>query len=485
MKPVSDAQAAAALEEENPYLTGKFAPITTEIVVEEPEVIGEIPSDLEGMFLRNGSNPKYKPKGKYHWFDGDGMIHGMLIRDGKATYRNRFIQTAGLAREDEAGDSLYKGIMEPPDFSHPGGPFKNTANTDLIYHDGRLLALWWLGDKAHHVRLPDLETIGTVDFCGKLARGITAHPKNDPRTGEMIFFDYDLRPPFMNYGVVNAEGEIVHQTPIELPGARLQHDIAITENYSILLDMPMYWDPELLMRGKQKVVYNKEMPGRIGVIPRHGDGDSVRWFETDAFYMYHTINAYEDNGAILLVGCRIDNPIPSSRENPENKPRLSFLQMEPYLTRWRLDLETGLVKQETLDDVTSEFPRTNDTTLGSYQRYSYNPRIAQQPQLLFDGLIKYDLKTGGSETLEYGEACWGGEASFAPRTNALDEDDGYLLTFLYDEMNDNSELIIVDAKDVAAGPVARIQIPQRVPIGYHTRWVSSDELAKQRGGFEA
>lgn len=479
MKPIDDARAAAALDSDNPYLTGRFAPIQDEIVAEDLTVLGELPEDIEGMFLRNGSNPRFAPKGRYHWFDGDAMIHAMTIRGGKATYRNRYIRTKGFLEDEAAGESTYRGIMESPDMSRPGGPFKNTANTDLVYHDGKLLALWWLGGNAHHVRLPDLETMGEVDFCGKLARGISAHPKVDARTGEMMFFDYDLVPPFMNYGVVDAKGVLVHQTPIEIPGARLQHDIAITENYTLLFDMPMYWDPELLMRGKTKVVYNKEMPGRIGVIPRYGSGDQIRWFETDAFYMYHTINAYEENGEVVLVGCRIDDPIPKDRENVERKARLSFLQMEPYLTRWRLNLGSGLVKRETLDDVATEFPRTNDTSLGRYQRYTYNPRIAHEPQLLFDGLVKYDLERGTSETHAYGAGRWGGEASFAPRANAVDEDDGYLLTFLYDEAAEISELLVIDAKDMAAGPIARIQIPQRVPIGYHTRWVSQSEIDKQ------
>jgi len=477
MEPVDKQQAVAAFDDESDYLNGKFSPIEDEMVAENLTVLGEIPSDLEGMFLRNGPNPKFSPKGRYHWFDGDGMIHAVQLQGGKATYRNRYIRTRGLKTEEEAGEAQWTGIMERPDFSKPGGPFKNTGNTDLHFHAGKLLALWWLGGKAHDIRLPDLETLGEYDFGGALQRGIASHPKTDPRTGEMMFFDYDVLPPFMFYGVVNAQGEVIHQTPIEFPGARLQHDIAITENYTLLFDMPMYWDPEALMQGKAKVVFDKTMPTRIGVIGRHAAGDTIRWFETGPFYMYHTINAYEDGDEIVLVGCRIESPVPKSRENPQNKPRLSYLELDPYLTRWRLNLTTGLVKEEILDDVPSEFPRTNDTTLGVKQRFSYNPRIAQRPQLLFDGLIKYDTDTGASETHTYGADRWGGEAAFAPRANATAEDDGYLVTFVYDEGRNESELVIVDATDVSAGPVARVRIPRRVPIGYHACWVGAGELA--------
>lgn len=478
MEPVDKAQALDVMTQDDPYLVGKFRPIQDEIVAEDLHVKGELPRDLEGMFLRNSPNPRFPPKGKYHWFDGDGMIHGVLIRDGKATYRNRYIQTAGLKLEEKAGHALYTGINERPNRGLPDGPFKNTANTDLRYHNGRLLALWWLGGDAYQVRVPDLETLGIPEFCSRLACGIASHPKVDPATGDMMFFDYAMTPPFMSYGVINARGEVVHQTPIELPGARLQHDIAFTPNYTLLFDMPMYWDPALLLQGKTKVVFNADMPARIGVIPRFGT--QPRWFDAEAFYMYHTINAYEDGDEIVLTGCHIENPIPGRKDNPFRRPRLGFLELHPFLCRWRLNLKDGSVKHQILDDVPSEFPRTNETSMGRRQRFSYNPRIAAEPELLFNGLIKYDTETGRSWTCDYGPGRWGGEAAFAPRANARDEDDGYLINFLYDEGAQNSELLIIDAKDLAAGPVAAVQIPQRVPIGYHTCWVSAAELAQQR-----
>ncbi|HRK36736.1 MAG TPA: carotenoid oxygenase family protein, partial [Candidatus Hydrogenedentes bacterium] len=440
----------------------------------------ELPNDLEGLFLRNSSNPRFQPKGRYHWFDGDGMVHGVLFRDGKASYRNRYIRTRGLESELQAGEAVYTGIMEKPDLTRRGGPFKNTANTDLVFHGGKLLALWWLGGKAHRLSAPELETLGSWDFCGTLMRGIASHPKVDPRTGEMMFFDFSMLPPYMTYGVVSPSGEIVHQTPIELPGARLQHDIAITPNYTLVFDMPLFWDPEYLAVGKLKVKFDKSLPSRIGVIPRYGDGATIRWFDCNPFYMYHTINAYEVENEIVLTGCRIENPVPASRENKSRMPRLEILELDPYLTRWRINLFTGLVKEEKLDDVPSEFPRTNDSSLGVQQRFSYNPRIAREEQLLFDAVIKYDTTTGASQTYEYGANKWGGETPFAPRTNARDEDDGYLLTFVYNENDDTSELVIIDAKNVAAGPVARLRIPQRVPIGYHTCWVPAEKLATQR-----
>jgi len=304
---------------EEPYLKGAYRPLIRELTRDNLRVRGSLPTDLQGMFVSNSSNPRFAPQGKYHWFDGDGMLHGVLIRDGTASYRNRFVRTEGLQHEEQCGEAVYGGIREKPDFSLPGGPFKDTGNTDLVFHDGRLLALWWLGGKARHIQLPELETIGNCDFRGRLKTGISAHAKVDPRTGEMVFFDYSIVPPYLTYGVVSAAGEICHLIPIDLPGSRAQHDIALTENYTLLFDMPMFFDPQALQEGVMQTVFARDMPARIGLIPRHGK--DVQWFETEAFYMYHTINAYEQ---VVLLGCRIADPLKRKNEDAGDRVRLGF-----------------------------------------------------------------------------------------------------------------------------------------------------------------
>ena len=459
-----------------PYLDGPFAPIDTEITAEQLPVRGQLPRDLQGVFIRNGANPKFRPAGRHHWFDGDGMLHGLYLSDGAATYRNRYVRTSGLASDEAAGSALTGGILEPPDVQRVGGPYKNTGNTDIVYHDGKLLALWWLGGAAHQVRVEDLVTIGEYTFGGALQRGIASHPKIDPVTGEMMFFDYALQPPFMYYGVVDRQGNVSHQIPVELPGPRLQHDMAITRNYTILFDFPLYWDPRLLAHGKTRVVFNPELPSRFGVLPRYGTSEEVRWFEAPACYMYHTINAYEEGDALTLLGCSIRNPIAAERSAPQQWPRLDIIELEPYLTQWRFDLSAGTVSDTILDDVPTEFPRMNDGWHTQLARYSYNPRIARTAGLLFDGLIKYDLQSGTSEALDYDPGTFGGETVFAPRPNTQDEDDGYLLTFVTDGTEKCSELWITDAREVSTGPVARVQIPQRVPIGYHACWIPAERI---------
>lgn len=466
-----------------PYLSGNYAPIPTEIEADGLRcAAGAIPRDLAGFFARNGSNPRFPVKGRYHWFDGDGMIHGIHFEDGRASYRNRWIRTEAFLAEDQAGESLWTGVTERPDFTNPRGPLKDTSNTDLVFHAGRLLSLWWLGGPAYRIACPSLATEGVETWSGKV-KTISAHPKVDAVTGEMMFFDYKPFPPYLVYGVISPAGELSHFTPIELPGPRLQHDMAITERFSILLDMSMMWDPKLLAQGRTKVAFFRDKPARFGVIPRHGKGEEIRWFEASPFYMYHTINAWEEGDtAIVVVGCKIEDPLagdPNNKDDGREAPAIGFLRLSPRLCRWRLDLVSGKVSEEILDDTFAEFPRMDNRVLGRRSRFSYNGRIAAAPTMFFDGVIKYDTDTGQSWTRRYPEGWFGGETVFAPRVGSRAEDDGYLLTFVAEEASGTSELWVMDAAHVEDEPVARVSIPQRVPTGYHTWWVGAEAMGKQ------
>lgn len=483
---------AAPWTHPHPYLSGRFAPVFDEISSDPLPIVGELPRDLRGTYVRNSSNPRFAPKGRYHWFDGDGMIHAISIEDGVARYRNRWVRTKAFAAETEAGCALWTGVTERPDFTNPRGPFKDSANTDLVYHAGKLLALWWLGGEPYVVRLPDLATCGTESF-GEKIRTVSAHPKVDARTGEMMIFDYKPYPPYLSYGVIGADGTLSHFTTLDMPGPRLQHDMAITENYSLLFDMSLMWDPELLKVGKTRVRFFRDKPSRIGVLPRYGKGEQIRWFTCSPFYMYHTINAWEEGDKIVLVGCRIEYPLADDPENPASQgvvPTLGFLRLAPHLHRWTLDLVTGSVREEVLDDEFTEFPRMDNRLLGRHSRYSYNPRIGRVPEMNFNGIVKYDTDRGTSETYDMPAGSYCGETTFAPRAgeslpssdqdkNRAREDDGYVLTFA--EIGDErSELQIFDARAVDRGPLARVQLPRRVPTGYHTYWISEEELAHQR-----
>jgi carotenoid cleavage dioxygenase-like enzyme len=468
-----------------PYLTGNYAPQPEEISAPDLAVIGHLPPDLCGIFTRNGSNPRFVPPGRYHWFDGDGMVHAVAFESGRATYRNRYVRTRGLAAEIEAGHALWKGLEERPDFANSRGPYKDTANTDLVYHAGELLALWWLGGKPYVIDLPSLETRGTKRYDGKLGKGLSAHPKVDPATGEMMFIDYGPLPPYLTYGVVSKEGAIIHLTPIDLPGPRLQHDIAITPRFTVLMDLPMYFDPEKLALGRTVPRFYRDQPSRFGIIPRHGTNADVRWFEASPCYVYHAVNAWEEGDKVILLGCKIENPLTGDPANPRVErevPAIGMLRLDPVLCRWTFDLATGKAHEEKLDDTFAEFPRMDDRSRGKKTRYSYHQRVVAGPTLLFDGVIKYDVARGGSETHRYPAGWFGGETAFCPRVGSVEEDDGYLCTFVVEEATGASELYVIDARDVAREPVARVKIPHRVPTGYHACWVSADDLKAQRTG---
>jgi carotenoid cleavage dioxygenase len=397
-------------------LSGNYAPIATEIATEPLEVIGALPRDLRGTFVRIGANPRFAPKGRHHWFDGDGMLHAVHFEEGRARYRNRWVRTRAFVEEERAGHPLWSGVTERPDFTNPRGPFKDTANTDVVHHAGKLLALWWLGGEPYHVALPSLETCGVETFGGP-PRTISAHPKVDPVTGEMMVFDYKPYPPYLSYGVVDRHGTLTHWTTIDLPGPRLQHDMAITERHTLLFDMSMMWDPELLARGQTRVRFFRDRPSRIGVLPRHAPGREVRWFETSPFYMYHSINAWDaGDDRIVLLGCKIEHPLAGDPDNPRSvvAPTIGFLRLAPSLTRWTIDLRAGSVKEERLDDTSAEFPRMDNRVLGRASRYTYAPRIAAAPTLLFDGVIQYDTDRGTQRTHRYPQGWFGGETPFAP-----------------------------------------------------------------------
>ncbi|MBG1265996.1 carotenoid oxygenase family protein [Nostoc sp. WHI] len=455
----------------NPYLDRNFAPVHEEITTDKLPVIGELPLDLLGMFVRNGSNPQWTPIGQYHWFDGDGMLHGVQISNGIATYRNRYVQTTAWKKEREAGKALWTGFLEPPQLNNPYSGYKNTANTALVWHAGQMLALNE-GGNPHAIKLPELETIGQYTYNDKLVSAFTAHPKVDPVTGEMIFFGYSLFiPPYLKYSVVSAQGELLWTVPIDLPMGVIMHDFAITENYTIFMDLPLTFNPERSQQGKPVMMFECDRSSRFGILPRHGDNSSIRWFESPSCYVFHTLNAYEDKDEVVLIACRISSTTSFSSDDSQLDTQADI----PRLHRWRFNLNTGAVHEEMLDDVASEFPRINENRLGRQTRYGYTNKTANSPLPLFEGIIKYDFSSGQSQTHQFGQGRYGGETVFAPRPGAIAEDDGWLMTFVYDEGSGTSELVVVNAQDVTGEPVARVIIPQRVPYGFHAIWVAGEQ----------
>ena len=457
----------AALNKINPYLHGLYAPVNDELSADSLDVIGEIPRDLNGGYFRNGPNPKTPPKGMHHWFDGDGMIHGVWFEDGKARYRNRYVQTQDFAAN---GDGALTGIFEPArDAAGRSVHYKDTANTDLVVHNGRLLALWYISGQPVAVDATTLETIGAENFGGRLPHNVSAHSKTDPETGEFVFFDYALYEPKMSTGTVSATGALTHFQEVDLPGPRLPHDMGMTENYVILHDLPVVFT-EAAIRNRMWQIHVADMPTRFGVVPRKG-GDP-KWFEFPTCYVYHVINSWEEGDEVVMAACKM---VPNGlAPDPKYGPYAAMadvlaLRAQPFL--WRMNMKTGEGREEQLDDALSEFPVVNNDLAGRKTKFSYHVVFDDCIEQRFSALLKYDLETGVSARHDFPEGVYGSEPAFAPKTKNSGEDDGYLITFTADR-NGNSEAQIIDARNFSAPPLARVKLSQRVPAGFHGIWAA-------------
>lgn len=466
----------------NPYLDGVWAPVTEEIVVDDLEVIGEIPRDLNGSYFRNGPNPMFQPRGRYHVFDGDGMLHAAEFSDGSVVYRNRWIRTDGLAMEENAGRALWPGLIERPDRKletgwGSDGWLKDNSNTDVTVFDGRLVTTFYQCGEGYLLDPATLETTGRLPLGALGARSISAHSMVDEHSGELLFFDYSTRSPHMTYGVLSPDGKLAHHTPVELPGPRLPHTLAFTERYTVLMDLPLFWDPELLERDIHKVTFFPDIPSRFGIVERYGSGEDIRWFEAEPGYIYHISNAWEEGDEIVMDGCRIETPEPPPVT--DSMRALDWGKLDTRLYRWRFDLASGETREEWRDDLFTEFPTINSRYLGRKSRYAYHVLVDQDNLTLrFEGLAKYDLESGSAEVHRFEPGCYGSESPFAPRDGAAAEDDGYLVSFVTDERSLRSELQVFDARELAAGPVARVLLPVRVPPGFHSYWAPAAAIQR-------
>ncbi len=468
---------------DHPYLNGPWTPQHEEVNAYELEVIeGAVPTDLDGVYLRNTENQIHAPLGRYHPFDGDGMIHQIEFRRGVVSYRNRFVRTRCLQAEQESGGSLWGGLMDSPDTSlRPGfgahGALKDSSSTDVTVHAGVALSTFYQCGEAYCVDPKTLETLGVAAW-GPL-EGVSAHPKVDPNTHELMFFNYSKHAPYMHYGIVDRNQKLVHYVPIPLPGPRLPHDMAITRQFSILNDLPAFWDEELL-KSNVHAVRMHDLASRFCVIPRHGRTDELRWFEAEPTYVLHFLNAYELGDEIVMDGYFQEDPTPRTRKDVES----SYARLMTYLDensfrsklhRWRFNLRTGRTTEERLDDAILEFGTINQRFTGVRNRYAYST-IARPGWFLFTGFVKHDLETGKSWTLNLEPGRYASEAPFAPRVDAKDEDDGYLVSFITDENTGTSECILVDAKRFEDGPVCRIALPHKICSGTHAHWAERSQI---------
>ena len=447
---------ASKVDETAWHLQGNWAPVKEELTVSDLEVKGEVPKEINGLYIRNGMNPRSGFSD--HWFFGNGMLHGFNFEDGKVSYKNRYVRTPYYEKDLDIIGSF-------------GDLSASPANTHIIKHADKFLAL----EEAH---LPwevdeNLETKGAYDFNGKLKGAMTAHPRTCPKTGELLFFSYSvMSEPYLTYYRVNPAGKLVQIEPIELPRAVMMHDWNVTENHVVFMDLPIISDMNLAVETGSPFGFKPEFGARLGVMPREGSNSDVRWFDIDPCYVFHPLNSYEEGNKIILHVCRQQEAMVGGFQDIYGGETTVA-----RLWKWTIDLELGSVKEEQIDDAPCDFPRIDDRKIGFKNDYGYFTTLETDVESLTIGrhLLKYDLVNNKRLTHDLGENVTGGEALFVPRTANSSEDDGWVISLAYEAETDRSKLIIINSQDFESAPVAEIYAPQRVPNGAHGSWVSKEQ----------
>ena len=442
----------------DPYLQRNFAPVERESTLLERELVveGELPKDLNGVLLRNGPNPVGEVGAGHHWFTGDAMLHAIELGDGRArSYRNRWVRTEALER--------VLGLPAAP-VSPLQPPIQGSGNVNVIRHGNRILALPEVGLPYELDR--ELGTVRQYDFAGALKSSMTAHPKIDPVSGELLFFGYDFGAVHLRYHRARKDGVLDRTVDITTPQITMIHDFGVTQTRVVFMDLPVVFDLNLVAQGfRMPFRWDDSHQARIGVMPRDGGDADVRWIEIDPCYVYHPLNAYDDGAKIVMDVVRHDRTFDVSRSGPEHTS-------DPKLVRWEIDPAAGTLRSSVLDDRGQEFPRVDPRRETLPHRYGYAVEAsisANTSGLQFGNLLKHDLQRGTSEVHALGAGRSASEGIFVPSGQA--EDDGYVLATVYDAQRNASDVLVIDARNFTRKPLATIKLPVRIPFGFHGNFV--------------
>ncbi|QNO27679.1 carotenoid oxygenase family protein [Sphingopyxis sp. OPL5] len=470
---------------DHPYLSGHHQPVRFEGTAPDLIVEGEIPADLVGVFYRNGPEPLYPTReGEYHWFDGDGMVYAFHIEGGRAAMLNRWVRTEKFELEKAAGKRLF-GLFGNPMTADPSvaGKRYNTANTNIIVHGGKLLALME-GAPAVQLDPRTLETLGEEHYGGTITTTFSAHPKIDHFTGELINIGMAINGPMgapqMRYDVIAADGSVRRAEVIDMPHNALMHTFFLTENWVVFPVIPIDADLGRFMKGGPMTAWVNGRPTKFGVMPREGSASDIRWFDYEPRHMFHELNVWEQDGKIVADVAAANG---TALFPDETGVKRTHGDTQQSLRRWTIDPGTNgngtWIKEETLNDRDIQFPRPDDRFMTRASRHSFaninlNSRDGRAEGM--DGVLRFDTVSGQEDYYHFGNGASCGEMIFAPRVGAQGEGDGYAMTLVHRAGAATSELAIFDALDIAAGPVAMVQIPFRVPSGFHCNFYAADSM---------
>jgi len=444
----------------HPYLTGIHAPMGEELTLTALAVEGKIPAGLDGRYLRIGPNPVGQPNpARYHWFTGDGMVHGVRIGQGQALwYRNRWVRTSAVSA----------ALGEP---ARPGARLRESAvNTNIIGHAGKFWALVEAGGAP--VELDgELETVAHDAFGGTLQNAFSAHPHRDSETGELHAICYNATDlTHIYHVVVGSDGLVRREEPVAVAHGPSIHDCAITQKYVLVFDLPVTFSGPAMLAGYGfPYRWNAAHQARVGLLGRDARGEDVIWCAVEPCYVYHPCNAYDLADGRVVVDLAVHD---RNSHRDFRGPDGEVIAFE----RWTIDPVAKSVARVVIDETAQEFPRMDERLTGKPYRYAYSLCVPAGRANLVGGtaILKHDVIAGTRWVHDFGAEKHPGEFVFVPRDAIAPEDEGWLIGLVVDMAAETTALVILDAHRFEDAPVAKILLPHRVPPGFHGNWVPGD-----------